>query len=410
MSAFLAELSSVEILSEQAVLNIRRYISEKNPSLPSHVKAGIFADAINRILNDRLPRLPEEQIKSLKASLFKATAGKQAFCINGSDIFKATLELKTIGHSFFTELDRWLGEMLHRPVARKEVFELVINTRKLMDAYPEMNMENILEISEKKPVVNVPEAVDIQKAVIIPETVIASEAAIIPETSIVPEPPEEICVPGNTESRCEVILENEPPTAVIRTEIFPALLRPWLLKGKKFAAAAACIVVMALSLVYFSGTYANAAKTDSVSLQDGTAPGAVSGSLPAGDIPDSAQVPEPENKIIKMKATAYDLSFESTGKRRGDPQYGITFSGTKASAGRTIAVDPSVIPLGSSVKITFPEKYRHMDGIYIAEDTGRLIKGNSIDVFFGEDKPGRTEVNKRALEFGVQYVEVEIKK
>ena len=50
---------------------------------------------------------------------------------------------------------------------------------------------------------------------------------------------------------------------------------------------------------------------------------------------------------------------------------GITATGTMATEGRTIAVDPSVIPLGSEVEIN--------GVIYIAEDTG--VKGKTIDLF-----------------------------
>jgi 3D (Asp-Asp-Asp) domain-containing protein len=111
---------------------------------------------------------------------------------------------------------------------------------------------------------------------------------------------------------------------------------------------------------------------------------------------------------LRMKATAYDLSVGSCGKKPGEPGYGITFSGTKAEIGRTVAVDPEVIPLGSRLLITFPEEYSHLNGIYIAEDTGRLIKGNAIDIFFGGDDAGSAEVNKKAMAFGVRYVDVEI--
>lgn len=50
---------------------------------------------------------------------------------------------------------------------------------------------------------------------------------------------------------------------------------------------------------------------------------------------------------------------------------GITATGTLATEGRTVAVDPDVIPLGSEVLIN--------GVIYIAEDTG--VRGQTIDLF-----------------------------
>lgn len=67
-------------------------------------------------------------------------------------------------------------------------------------------------------------------------------------------------------------------------------------------------------------------------------------------------------KEMKVKATAY----------ANDP---ITYTGTKPQVMKTIAVDPSVIPLGSKVYI--PE----FDKVFIAEDTGGKIKGNRIDIY-----------------------------
>ena len=43
---------------------------------------------------------------------------------------------------------------------------------------------------------------------------------------------------------------------------------------------------------------------------------------------------------------------------------------------KTIAVDPDVIPLGSTVIINGKE--------YVANDTGRLIKGNRIDIYIND--------------------------
>lgn len=66
-----------------------------------------------------------------------------------------------------------------------------------------------------------------------------------------------------------------------------------------------------------------------------------------------------------------------------------TKSGTIPQEGRTIAVDPDVIPLGTQVLI---------DGqTYTAEDTGSAVKGNVIDIYFNDheetEKYGRQEKN-----------------
>lgn len=84
--------------------------------------------------------------------------------------------------------------------------------------------------------------------------------------------------------------------------------------------------------------------------------------------------------ILKnVTLTAYSAGVESTGKDENHPQYGITASGTKVTEGRTIAVDPKVIPIGWWVFI-------EGIGFRRAEDTGSAIKGNKIDVYFGSQK------------------------
>lgn len=85
--------------------------------------------------------------------------------------------------------------------------------------------------------------------------------------------------------------------------------------------------------------------------------------------------------------TAYTAGPESTGKSPGHPAYGITSSGATAVEGVTIAVDPSVIPIGSRV-------YIEGLGYFVAQDTGSAIKGKRIDVFMND--------LEEALRFGVK--------
>jgi len=84
-------------------------------------------------------------------------------------------------------------------------------------------------------------------------------------------------------------------------------------------------------------------------------------------------------KVLKnVTLTAYSAGFESTGKTEDHPQYGITASGTKVQEGRTIAVDPDVIPLGWWV-------YIEGIGFRRAEDKGSAVKGKKIDIYYDSE-------------------------
>ncbi len=72
---------------------------------------------------------------------------------------------------------------------------------------------------------------------------------------------------------------------------------------------------------------------------------------------------------------------------------GKTATGTVPTTGRTVAVDPRVIPLGSKI---------HIEGVgeRIAEDTGGKIKGKRLDLFLPSARECR--------QFGVQTQEVHL--
>ena len=71
-----------------------------------------------------------------------------------------------------------------------------------------------------------------------------------------------------------------------------------------------------------------------------------------------------------------------------------TSTGTTPTPGRTIAVDPDVIPYGTEVQIN--------GHTYIAEDCGGAIKGNRVDICF--------LLHDDALDFGIQNIEVFVKR
>lgn len=96
-----------------------------------------------------------------------------------------------------------------------------------------------------------------------------------------------------------------------------------------------------------------------------------------------------DNKIYlgKFKITHYCACKKCCGANA----QGITASGKRVEEGKTIAVDASVIKMGSKVLI---DGY----GEYEAQDTGSAIKGNVIDVYVAD--------HNQALKMGVVYRDV----
>lgn len=94
------------------------------------------------------------------------------------------------------------------------------------------------------------------------------------------------------------------------------------------------------------------------------------------------------SKVLTMQASAYDPSPATIG--RGAT--GRTATGRRAGYG-CVAVDPRVIPLGTMI---FVEGY----GFAMACDTGGAIKGDRIDLCYGQ--------RSQALRFGRKTVRVHV--
>lgn len=87
-------------------------------------------------------------------------------------------------------------------------------------------------------------------------------------------------------------------------------------------------------------------------------------------------------RFHRFRATAYCLK-------------GITSSGVRVRSG-IIAADPTVLPIGSVVKL----KAGTLSGIYTVLDTGANVKGNQIDIYL--------PTLKQCREFGVRRIGLEV--
>ena len=104
------------------------------------------------------------------------------------------------------------------------------------------------------------------------------------------------------------------------------------------------------------------------------------------EITEEERICEETRRTIECVVTAYCKENYPHICNDGESTY--TSTGTIATAGRTVAVDPKHIPYGSKIEI-------EGIGVRIAEDCGGAIKGeNRIDILF--------ETHQEALEWGVQ--------
>ena len=106
----------------------------------------------------------------------------------------------------------------------------------------------------------------------------------------------------------------------------------------------------------------------------------------AAQASNPAPAPTSQGRTMVMEATGYSTAQPSLSR--------YTANGTDLHANpRVIAVDPNVIPLGSTVTV---EGY----GTYIAADTGGAIKGNRIDIHF-PTVDGAMSVGRRSVKITV---------
>lgn len=106
----------------------------------------------------------------------------------------------------------------------------------------------------------------------------------------------------------------------------------------------------------------------------------------AGEIEQEEQIHKTIGKTVECVVTAYCKENYPHICNDGESKY--TSTGTIATAGRTVAVDPKYIPYGTEIEIDGV-------GVRIAEDCGGAIKGeNRIDLL--------VETHQEALEWGVQ--------
>ncbi len=205
-----------------------------------------------------------------------------------------------------------------------------------------------------------------------------------PDDKVYPAPGEKLAEDDTIRVvRVEKVIENEEqevPFQVVRRD------DPQLLKGKQQVVqqGANGLKLEKVLKIYEDGVLTSVRVLDSTETESVDKIVALGTKKPVTVLSASSPAVEKVSKqgvtfevkqiLTNVILSAYDAGPGSTGKTEGDPQYGMTYTGTEVMEGRTIAVDPRVIPLGWWVYI---EGY----GFRRAEDIGSGVKGKWVDLY-----------------------------
>jgi len=414
------ELESIIILSSKNVINFRNYISIKYADSTPKEKAKILADAIEKTIDERIPKVEKSLKTNLRDNIIKTMVNRGSLEINSADILLECLNLKfdvdVNEDAALSALSSWFNKVTSKNIEKenikrfiKSVYDLDVKDLKInKEEITSGVLENTIQLKYSNSTDDISDLYF--------ESNKLSEESEIPEAYQI----------EHLENRSEDGLALH--TICKSNLIFIDKVKRLNIKNIAIGVSL-IILIIVLKINTFGNNYIAEIKTDNtknalqsirqdfftlkVSEKQSQSLEALllknyRGLLEETEIKSADKI-ELNFKNVKktiMKATAYDLSIECCGKPRNHPLYGITSSGAKATKGRTVAVDSSVIPLGSKLYIQFPKSFSSLDGIYIAEDTGSKVKGNIIDIFLGEDKIGESIVHEKADNFGIQMVDV----
>jgi 3D (Asp-Asp-Asp) domain-containing protein len=395
----LKQMNAMEIISTDHMNLLRNHLRAEYPKIPATEIDRIISEYMVQIIDHHLTYFSAEYRQRLKEILLKNTMSHPPMEIRGSDLLKAGLELNSEEPFFRHELARWVSEQPIEDVSGEEVYDLLI--KQLHPALDE-NLEIVKKDMETTvQILPVGENEDIFD--LVPENLSYNRYGLF------------VVKMEKLSRKCmETLATTMNLSVAIGLALILFLLCPWFFNNRIEASEKEARIAATrgkkpvekqsniLPYLNISNGIGNTAPVEEE--PNALIVGYVKLRTANGlfDIP----VKELFERRMRAQATAYDLSVKSCGKGTDHPEYGITASGTRAVKGRTIAVDPAVIPLGTKVYILFPEKYHQLNGIYVAEDTGKYVKGYRVDIFLGEDNEGGNQIRNAAHRFGVQKVEV----
>ena len=122
MEGLLDGLKENEIISSKNVNDIRQYIVEKYPELPSNKRSNILANSIKSILNKNIPSISGIDKGKVSFEVIKRAVLKSSFSINAYEIFENCLPLLTNNNEEYINcINRWINSHQKNAITKEQL-------------------------------------------------------------------------------------------------------------------------------------------------------------------------------------------------------------------------------------------------------------------------------------------------
>ncbi|HAZ37641.1 MAG TPA: hypothetical protein DEF85_08505 [Clostridiaceae bacterium] len=122
MEGLLDGLKENEIISSKNINDIRQYIGEKYPEMPSSKRSNILANSIKSILTKNIPSISGIDKGKVSFEVIKRAVLKSSFSINAYEIFENCLPFFTNGNEEYINcINRWINSHQKNAVTKEQL-------------------------------------------------------------------------------------------------------------------------------------------------------------------------------------------------------------------------------------------------------------------------------------------------
>jgi putative ABC transport system permease protein len=153
---FLQELAVKKVLSQEDILLLKEYIAKKYRDYSSDYRSGILTNAVHQILDNNIPGIDKEYIKTIKQHLLESILSKNVQAVMLIDVLNVCISIQNKSSAFYDDIISWINSHVRNKINRTDIekYDIKVNC-KLNAGTSYIPEENTLECRAENNIVDI---------------------------------------------------------------------------------------------------------------------------------------------------------------------------------------------------------------------------------------------------------------